>query len=96
MVVKYPNFDGTQACATEDAELFFPEGGSKEAYAAKRKAIQICQSCKFTETCLDYALRTDVKGIWAGTDERERQRIRRERGIKDVEYMYLSIDRLTR
>lgn len=96
MVVKYPNFDGTQACATEDVNTFFPEGSSKEAYASKRKALQICNSCHFTEPCLDYALRTDVKGIWAGTDERERQRIRRERGIKDVEYMYLSIDRLTR
>lgn len=96
MVVRYPQFDGTQACATVDPELFFPEGNDKQAYADKRDAIQVCQGCNFIEPCLDYALHTDVQGIWAGTDENQRRKIRKERGITKIEYMYLSIDRLTR
>lgn len=93
MGAEYPYFDGTQACNNVDVEIFFPEDTGP---AAKAQAVSICNSCNSTERCLEYALHNDVQGIWAGTNEYERKKIRRQRGIKDVNYMYLTIDRLTR
>ena len=93
MGAEYPHFDGTQACNNMDTEIFFPEDNGP---AAKAEAVHICSTCTSADKCLDYALHNDVQGIWAGTNEYERKKIRRDRGIKDVNYMYLTIDRLTR
>lgn len=95
-MVKAPNFDGTQPCAKMDPELFFPEGSSSAVVKARKLLAPVCNSCAFKEPCLDYALRTDVQGIWAGTTETDRKIIRRKRGIKDVQYLYLTVDKLTR
>ena len=91
MGAEYPYFDGTQACNNVDTEIFFPEDPS-----AKTEAVELCSQCNSSDKCLEYALHNDVQGIWAGTNEYERKKIRRQRGIKNVNYMYLTIDRLTR
>lgn len=59
------------ACRQVDAELWFPEVGSS-ATAAKR----ICQQCPVLEQCLAYALENQEKGIWGGTSEKQRQKLR--------------------
>lgn len=59
------------ACRQVDAELWFPELGSS-AIAAKR----ICQQCPVLEQCLAYALDHHEKGIWGGTSEKQRQKLR--------------------
>ncbi|MEA2477395.1 MAG: WhiB family transcriptional regulator, redox-sensing transcriptional regulator [Actinomycetota bacterium] len=58
-----------------DPEIFFPErGGSSKAARA------VCKDCKVREECLHYALNNKEQfGIWGGTSERERRRLRRER-----------------
>ena len=72
-----PYFDGTQICAQVDADLFFPEvGGSAEA------ARRLCRSCDFETPCLEYALRYDVAGVWGGTSEIQRRRIRHLQGLR--------------
>ena len=91
-----PQFDGTQPCASMDPELFFPEGSSSAVVKAKKMLAPVCGSCKFQSDCLDYALHTDVQGIWAGTTDSERRALRRKLGIKDVQYMYLLFDKLTK
>lgn len=93
MGTQYPDFDGTQACNDVDVEIFFPEETSP---ASKAAAVNICNTCNSVEKCLDYALHHDVQGIWAGTNEYERKKIRRKLGIKNIDYMYLTIDRLTK
>ena len=93
---KAPSFDGTQPCAQIDPELFFPEPTASAITKAKKTAEPICGSCSFQEPCLDYALHHDVQGIWAATAESDRKQIRRKRGIKNIDYMYLTIDRLTK
>jgi hypothetical protein len=51
------------------------------------RAKNICKgvggrpACPFLDPCLDYALRITVSGLWGGTTETERRRLRRERGI---------------
>lgn len=91
-----PSFDGTQPCASVDPELFFPEGSSNVHAAAKKAITPICNSCEFIEPCLDFALRHDVQGLWAGTTEPDRKLIRRRTGVKIENYLFLTMDRLTR
>lgn len=62
-------------CRDTDTDLFFPHSGPPEGIARR-----LCQHCRVTEQCLEYALgRTDITGIWGGTSEMERQRLRRRR-----------------
>lgn len=95
-MAKAPQFDGTQPCAHMDPELFFPEGSSSAVVKAKKMLAPVCGSCPFQEPCLDYALHTDVQGIWAGTTDSDRRLIRRKLGIKNIEYMYVLFDKLAK
>ncbi len=40
---------------------------------------QLCATCPVKNPCLEYALAHQEHGIWGGTGERERARIRRQR-----------------
>lgn len=71
---------------------FFPENGD---YRAAARAREICADCKVRELCAEWALtavvvnadgtaETFVEGIVGGTSQRERQTLRKERGIKKV------------
>jgi WhiB family transcriptional regulator, redox-sensing transcriptional regulator len=60
-------------CVEVDPEIFFPErGGSSKAARA------VCSECSVRQECLLYALANREQfGIWGGTSERERRRLRR-------------------
>lgn len=62
-------------CNDADPEIFFPErGGSSKAARA------VCSQCDVRAECLEYALNNKEQfGIWGGTSERERRRLRKER-----------------
>lgn len=61
-------------CRQVDADAFFPEKGGSSV-AMKR----ICNVCPVKQDCLEYALDNDERyGIWGGTSERERARMKRE------------------
>ena len=65
------------SCKDEDPDLFFPNRG-----ASTRKAKQISSSCPVQEYCLEYAIVNAEKfGIWGGLSERERRKLRKERGL---------------
>lgn len=78
---KAPYFDGTQPCAQVDPELFFPDNAS-EAKKLKRIVIPICRACSFQTKCLEYAINSDVHGIWAGTSDTDRLTIRKQKGLR--------------
>lgn len=64
--VVFPEFDGTQSCATMDQEVFFPS-----SLADTRKSLQflvpICKSCSMYTKCAKYSqAATGIQGIWAG------------------------------
>ena len=67
-------------CKSMHPDEFFPESGK-----ASDAAYKACFECKVKRDCLDYAL-TDpwIKGMWAGTNEAERSKIRRGRLKKEV------------
>jgi hypothetical protein len=60
-------------CAGVDPELFFPGRGES---AEDAKAV--CRACPVRVECLEYALVTNqTLGVWGGTSERQRRRLRR-------------------
>lgn len=61
-------------CREVGGDLFFPDSGG-DPTDAKR----VCRRCPVNTQCLDYALQFSVLGVWGGTTECERRRMRRER-----------------
>ena len=60
------------ACRGLPADVFFPERG-----ASITKARAVCMTCRVQEPCLAYGLHERL-GVWGGTTERQRRRLRRE------------------
>jgi WhiB family redox-sensing transcriptional regulator len=65
------------ACRDQDPNLFYPQRG--ESIVA---AVAICAVCPVKADCLDWALHHEKLGIWGGTSERGRRRIRKVRGVR--------------
>ena len=65
-------------CNGADPAIFFPGPG-----IGIEKARKICFGCVVRAQCLEYALQADseTSGVWGGTSERERRKIRRERAM---------------
>ena len=62
----------TGACREEDPDLFFPERGGD--FAAPK---EVCARCDVKDECLTYAMDNHIQfGIWGGTSERERRKLR--------------------
>ncbi len=69
-------FNTEQAnCTSLDPELFFPIGEMKQEIA--KTLNRICMNCPIMDKCLEYSLHVKVNGYWAGTDEREREQLRK-------------------
>ena len=62
-------------CHEADPEIFFPERGG-----SSRAARAVCSNCPVLDECLRYALANREQfGIWGGTSERERRKLRKLR-----------------
>ena len=76
---KYPNFSehGTPPCAESDPDAFVPEKGTPtNSQTSIKFAIRVCQECPYKQRCLEYATEQRLPGIWGGTSEVERRRLR--------------------
>lgn len=82
MTVNYPDYSKA-SCDGIDTEIFFPIGAA-QAEENKELIKTMCHSCPVFEDCLNYSLAIKVDGLWAGTDENERKKMRAERGIKAI------------
>jgi WhiB family redox-sensing transcriptional regulator len=62
-------------CADPDVPtwLFFPSRGDRKTLEA---ALAVCAGCAVRAECLSYGLQTGSAGIWGGTTEIERQRLK--------------------
>lgn len=70
-------------CSGVDIDVFFEPDNSRGAIVNNLPMLKkICGSCRVQKECLDYALRHDVQGVWAGTHHEERKRMRKHLGIK--------------
>lgn len=63
-------------CAQVDASPFFPDKGQSDYV---RDAKRLCRDCPLIQPCLEYALRSHSFGVWGGTSDFDRRRMRRER-----------------
>lgn len=78
-----PHFDGSQACAGADVDMFFPAPGA-HAKTAVRQAKELCASCAFIAPCLEYAIEHWEMGVWGHTTEKERKALRISRGRRNL------------
>lgn len=63
------------ACRGVDLTLFFPDRGDHCTIVAAKTC---CAGCQVQQECLTFALASGERfGIWGGTSERQRRRIRR-------------------
>lgn len=58
-------------CRETDPEIFFPEAGVPQL-----EALRICRGCEVRTQCLDYALEHGERGVWGGTNDADRRRMR--------------------
>ncbi len=89
------------ACTGIPTSMFFPDqGAAEDAFAA----LRICRNCPIVDACRDYAVDTFQIGIWGGTTDRQRERIRRRqttlsrtqrRRLADRDQVRALVDHLT-
>ncbi len=72
------DFGAAPECAETDPDLFFPEPG--EGHLVKF-AVAICNRCPIRNSCREQGIRGNEPGIWGGTTENERRKMRRERRL---------------
>jgi WhiB family redox-sensing transcriptional regulator len=65
-------------CRGLPVDLFFLSRGSPISPTVK----EACGTCPVQEQCLQHAIQYERYGIWAGTNEDQRQKLRRSKGIK--------------
>jgi WhiB family redox-sensing transcriptional regulator len=72
------------ACLDSDPDLFFPIS-TKDSWS-RELAFEHCRPCQVREECLGVALADPrLTGIWGGTDEIDRQRLRANRRRRSEE-----------
>lgn len=75
-------------CSGLDPDLFFPERGEPTA-----PAKEVCSVCVVRAECLEYALvGRETYGVWGGTSEQERRRLRRQRAVARTRSHQVSLD----
>jgi len=84
----YPSFlddASPPVCSETFPDAFFPdeplEGSllpKRTGYSYEREAKQICSGCEYRVECMAYAMgKPELIGIWGGTTEKDRSKIRR-------------------
>lgn len=68
-------------CDGIPVDAFFPEWQTEGAIPQTFLAKKVCGNCLAREECLEYALNNHVLGIWGGTTENERRKLRKKLNI---------------
>ena len=75
-IITPPAWMADGLCAQVDPDTWFPERGG-----STREAKAVCRRCPVRAECLAYALANDARfGVWGGTSERDRRRMKRPAG----------------
>lgn len=73
-----PTWRDSASCRFANPDLFFPAGGTGVALDQIEAAKAVCDGCPVRAACLEFAFETKQEaGIWGGTTEDERRRLRR-------------------
>lgn len=49
------------------------------------RALWFCETCVVRKACLEYALDNNCVGIWGGTTQKQRAKIKRQQGLSNAE-----------
>jgi hypothetical protein len=85
----YPQFTGYEPCATIGLDFYFVEKGSYTRTERDTMRDGCLNHCPLYRECLEWALRRERWGYWAGTTEIERETLRRQLGIRSEEPEYV-------
>jgi hypothetical protein len=81
----YPDFDGSQPCASIGVDLFYYEYGQghsfREAKIDEQALRKVCASCSFLTRCATYAIQHEEFGFWGGMSYKEREEYRKKNNI---------------
>ena len=67
------------ACRDTDPDLFFPVGTTGPAIEQIAAAKAVCGMCDAQPECLEFALANNQdSGVWGGTSEEERRKLRKQ------------------
>jgi len=81
------------ACKDWPTSTFFPEKGD---HRTLKLARSICEECPVKTECYDYALEEatiiELLGVWAGTTQKCRTRILKEKGRRASRAKYHDLD----
>ena len=77
-----PKWRDRANCNGIEPDEFFAE---KTSYANRPLLERVCANCDVQLECLDFALKYDVIGWWAGTTDHSRRPIRRAMGLPDYD-----------
>ena len=79
----FPRFTGDEPCRQVDPEIYFPDTFNGVTRRTRKLMDGMCKSgCAMREQCLDWALKHEAEGYWAGTSPADRERMRRQKGIR--------------
>jgi WhiB family transcriptional regulator, redox-sensing transcriptional regulator len=68
------------ACLHADPDVFFPISVAGASTTQVRMARAICAGCPVRSDCVDFAVEhREIQGIWGGTTDEERKKLRRVR-----------------
>jgi WhiB family redox-sensing transcriptional regulator len=66
------------ACRDTSPDLFFPVGTTGPAIEQIAQAKAVCRECEVQTECLEFAMVSNQdSGVWGGTSEEERRKLRR-------------------
>jgi WhiB family redox-sensing transcriptional regulator len=83
--MREPRFYEAPSCSTVGGDFWFPDNDLGIVGASTVDGIfakSICNGCPHRRECSEWGIQNETHGIWGGLTPRDRQRIRRERGIK--------------
>lgn len=81
----YPDYDGTEPCASIGMDLFYYEYGQghsfRDAKDIEHALRKVCSSCPLQVKCATYAIQHEEYGFWGGMSYKERDAYRKKNNI---------------
>ena len=92
--MEFPDFyvKGPTPCSQKDPDMFLPEPDDPHHADLIREAKKVCRGCPYRAECLAWALENNEPGVWGGTSERDRKKMKRSElfeARKSRELLYL-------
>lgn len=74
--------DESALCAQVDPDVWFPTRTLDGEPTTSTLAVALCRTCPLLTPCAEYALHNDVDGVWGATTKGQRQKLRRQTGVR--------------